>query len=363
MPDSGLIISQVQDVTVVDFRHTPVVDAGTAQRIADDLYRLVDEERRTKLLLDFSAVRMLASQVLGALVALRKKADNIGGQVVLCGVAPNLFRIFQLTRLDAVLRFAPDVERGLLAFDQPGEAGGIPAPPRPEGGRWRRAVNRQVRIFFAGALILVPLAITAWVIWSVGAWLDNLGFEALGRLGADVPDNQEERTRGIGALILLGIIYLVGLLTHLWLFRGVFGLLERLVTHVPGVKTIYESVRDLMKLFGGESRRMGRVVQYNRPGSDMAFLGVLTNENPLGLPENDPNRKVSVYLPLSYMIGGPTLLVSPKHIVEVDLSVEQCMKLCATAQVGSKAIVPPRPDGGKALRGSRGPEDTKGTDA
>ena len=58
------------------------------------------------------------------------------------------------------------------------------------------------------------------------------------------------------------------------------------------------------------------------------------------MPEGQRQDKVAVYMPYSYMLGGLTVFVSREHIVEVDMSVEQCMKLCATAQVGSESILP-----------------------
>lgn len=191
-------------------------------------------------------------------------------------------------------------------------------------------MSKQVRIFLAGALVLVPLAVTVWVIWSVGSWLDRLGTLALQTF---LPEGS--LPAGVGAVVVVAAIYTVGLLTHLWVFRSVFGWLERLVARVPGVKTIYESVRDLMKLFGGDSRQMGRAVQYRPPGTDIALLGILTNDNPTGLAGGDP--KVALYLPYSYMFGGPTIYVSREHVQNVDMSVEQALKICTTANVGAGA--------------------------
>jgi len=340
MSKTGLTISEVGDAVVVDFRDAAILDSSGAEAIEEELYALVDQQQRNRILLDFTAVRFLASRMLGTLVALHRKADKRGGKVVLCGLVANLYNVFELSRLDTVLHFAPTVEEGVAVLDRAPDAAGSPAADpaaalEPAKG-WASLVNKQIRIFFAGALVLVPLAITVWVVWSLGAWLDDLGRRAFESLGTEI-----KPWPGTGALILLAVIYGIGLLTHLWLFLGFFRLLERLVTYLPGVKTIYESVRDLMKLFGGGSRRMGRVVQYNVPETDISFLGILTNENPLGMPEGQPPHKVSVYMPYSYMLGGITVLVSPENIVEVDMSVEQCMKLCATAQISSKPIVSP----------------------
>jgi len=336
--ETGLIVSEANGTTIVDFRNTAILDTDAVSAIENELYRLVDDDRRQHILLDFSAVRFLASRMLGALVALHKKAQNIGGKVVLCGLAANLYTVFEVSRLTAVLRFARSIAEGQAVLDADGQAG--PADESILAGDdtapWTDFLKKQLRIFFAGAMVLVPLAITAWIVWSLGFWLDDLGRRAFESLGTQIKPYP-----GTGALILIAVIYAIGLLTHLWVFRAFFRVLERLVTRLPGAKTIYESVRDLMKLFGGESRRMGRVVQYNVPDTDMTLLGILTNENPLGLPRNVPHRKVAVYVPYSYMLGGLTVFVSPEYLVEVDMSVEQCMKLCATAQVGSGPTVPP----------------------
>lgn len=186
-------------------------------------------------------------------------------------------------------------------------------------------MQKQLRILLAGVMVIAPLAVTVWIIWGVGSWLDQMGRNLFP--GPDLPP-------GVGAAVVIVAIYLVGLLTHFWVFQGMLAGLERLVAHVPGVKTIYESVRDLLKLFGGDSRRMGRVVRYKTPGSDMSTLAILTNEAPAGLdPQDGEGGKVAIYLPFSYMFGGITIFVSPENIREVNMPVEHALKLCATAQV------------------------------
>ena len=337
MAESGLTISTIDDVTVVDFSSAATLNTLGVRAVEDRLYALVDQQNCRKLLLDFREVRFLASQMLGVLVALHKKETNIDGAMVVCGLAANLSKVFRISQLDKVLHFARSVEEGLVFF-RSGQEADLAEPPVSEKP-WARAVKKQIRILFAGAMVLIPLAITVSIVWGLGAWLDDLGSSALTGLGLEwkVPP-------GLGVLILVGAIYAIGLLTHLWIFRAFFRLVERLVTNLPGAKTIYESVRDLMKLFGGDSEQMGRVVQYSVPGTDMAFLAILTNENPMGVPKDRPDRKVAIYVPYSYMLGGPTVFVSPEHLVDVDMSVEQCMKICAMAQVGNSEIPSsPRP--------------------
>lgn len=192
-------------------------------------------------------------------------------------------------------------------------------------------MKKQLQILLAGALVVIPFAITVWVIWQIAVWLDGLGHTVLDALGWDPGDGP---IRVIGALIVIAAVYLVGLLMHLWIFRRLVVLIEKLFARVPGVKTIYESVRDLLKLFGSDSQRMGRVVLYRPSGEQTAYLGILTSENPAGAGKDGKNR-VAVYLPMAYMIGGPIVLVSPDCLEEIDMPVETALKLCATAYVGT----------------------------
>jgi uncharacterized membrane protein len=192
-------------------------------------------------------------------------------------------------------------------------------------------MKKHLRIFLAGIMVVVPLAITGYVVWSAGAWVDDMGGRLLQTLGS-----LHKPPPGLGIVLLLAAIYLIGLLTRFWSFRVLFGWLERLMGRLPGVKTIYESVRDLMKLFGGEARRSGRAVMYKLPGTDVALLGIMTNDQPTGGRAAVEDR-VAVFMPFSYMLGGPTILVPRKNLQEVNLSVDQVMKICTTAYVGGPA--------------------------
>lgn len=185
-------------------------------------------------------------------------------------------------------------------------------------------MNKHLRIFLAGVMVVVPFVATVYLIWWAGSRLDGLVRSALGK------DNKWLFPGAGAALVLVGM-YLIGLLTHWWLFRWALGLVEKLLTRIPGVKSIYESLRDVLKLFGGESDKMGQVVLYKLPGADAKLLGIRTSTDPRGA--RGENR-VAVYLPMSYQLGGFTLYVPPEAVEPIDMSVEEAMKIAATADVG-----------------------------
>ena len=196
-------------------------------------------------------------------------------------------------------------------------------------------MKKLIQVFLAGVMVVIPFAVTIYVIWSIGGWLDERGHQLLPE-GMQVP--------GLGAGIVIAAIFLVGLLAHFWIFRRLLAVLERLFQRVPGVKTVYESVRDLLKLFGHDSKHMGRVVLYSPPGAEISLLGILTTDEPVGIP-SDP-RRVAIYLPMAYMIGGAVIYVPAEHVRELDIPVEQALRLSTTAQVGAAGRkTPPTPPG------------------
>lgn len=198
-------------------------------------------------------------------------------------------------------------------------------------------MNKHLKVFMTGALILVPLAITVWLIVWVGTALGGLGYKLMDAVG--LVEQIEPRYRiwagTIGVTVVLTGVYLTGLMGNIWFFKKLFGMVDHFLSAVPGVRTIYESVRDLMKLFGGQSGSMGRVVLYKPGSSGMKMLGIVTNESPAGLPEGDDS--VLVYLPLGYMIGGPIVYASPSQIEPVDMPAETALKLAMTAFVSMKS--------------------------
>ncbi|MFH1748168.1 MAG: STAS domain-containing protein [Planctomycetota bacterium] len=116
MPDCRLNIEEKQDVTIVSFKDSSIMDTVTAQRLGRELYALVDEPRGQHLLIDFCNIRFLSSQTLGVLMTLRRKADKGKIDVVLAGLRPELARVFQVTNLDKMFRFFESKDAALKHF-------------------------------------------------------------------------------------------------------------------------------------------------------------------------------------------------------------------------------------------------------
>src|SRR6266436_7442166 len=111
-----LEVEHIGDVTVVNFVDRKILDEQNIQIIGEQLFSLVDEAGRRKILLNFSNVEYLSSAALGKLITLNKKLQQAGGRLVLCNIDPQIHEVFEITNLDKFFKIMkeddPDAELG-----------------------------------------------------------------------------------------------------------------------------------------------------------------------------------------------------------------------------------------------------------
>jgi uncharacterized membrane protein len=73
------------------------------------------------------------------------------------------------------------------------------------------------------------------------------------------------------------------------------------------------------------------------PGTEYRLVGFVTREDFTGLPPNlGSHETIAVYLPMSYQIGGYTLMLPRGSIEALDLSPEDAMRYTLTAGVSAR---------------------------
>lgn len=101
-------VQPIEKFTVVEFKTPSLMDPLILDEIGTELYRLVDEEDRRRLVLDFEKVQYLSSQAIGIVLTLNKKLAALkNSKFVLCGVGPKLLELLKITRLDRILIVKP----------------------------------------------------------------------------------------------------------------------------------------------------------------------------------------------------------------------------------------------------------------
>jgi anti-sigma B factor antagonist len=95
-----LEIEEVGDVTLITFTDKRIIGEQNIQAIGQQLYGLVDDLHRRKLLLNFGSVEYLSSAALGKLIRLNKKLKAAGGHLVLCNIQTPIYEILETTKMD-----------------------------------------------------------------------------------------------------------------------------------------------------------------------------------------------------------------------------------------------------------------------
>lgn len=111
-----LEVEPIGDVTVVNFVDRKILDEQNIQVIGDQLFSLVDQEGLRKLLLNFSNVEYLSSAALGKLITLNKKLQAAGGRLILCNIDPQIYEVFEITKLDKFFNIQKEEQSALQAF-------------------------------------------------------------------------------------------------------------------------------------------------------------------------------------------------------------------------------------------------------
>jgi anti-sigma B factor antagonist len=111
-----LEVETIGDVTVVNFVDKKILDEQNIQNIGEQLFGLVEQDGLSRLLLNFGNVEYLSSAALGKLITLNKKVKDASGKLILCNISPQIFEVFEITRLDKFFKIEKDEQTGLQAF-------------------------------------------------------------------------------------------------------------------------------------------------------------------------------------------------------------------------------------------------------
>ena len=188
-------------------------------------------------------------------------------------------------------------------------------------------------LFLQGLIAILPIALTVYLIY----WLATSAEAVLGR-AIRLVISDDYYVPGLGVLVGLLITLGIGVLLRIWVFRKVFSLGEALLKKIPGIKSLYGSIRDLVGFFdASKQKEFDKTVMVSIADDNTRLMGLVTRDDFADLPEGIGNEKtVAVYLPMSYQLGGFTVMVPKDKVTPVDLKVDQAMQFVLTAGVSAE---------------------------
>ena len=205
--------------------------------------------------------------------------------------------------------------------------------PEPKPRRARPFARLRAN-FLTGLVVIAPIGLTIWLIWSVIGWVDGFvlpfvpnRFKPEQYIGINL--------RGVGVIFFFVFTVLIGWLAKGFIGRWILRIGENLVNRMPIVRTVYSGIKQIAEtVFAQSDSNFDKavLVEYPRKGI-WAIAFVSTNargEIADAIPTHD--GKAAVFLPTTpNPTSGFLLFVPRSELIELEMTVEDAAKLVISA--------------------------------
>lgn len=196
-------------------------------------------------------------------------------------------------------------------------------------------MTRLRNYFLTGLIVIAPLAITAYLVWSFIHWVDSWvkpyipsGYNPDNYLPFAVP--------GFGLLVALFLITMIGFLTANFVGRSIINLGERILNRTPLVRGIYKTLKQIFEtVLSNKSDMFNKVALVEYPRKDiwsLVFLGGQKQTEINDALDRPGDPLVGVFMPCTpNPTTGFLMYVYRSEIVMLDMSIEDGAKLIVSA--------------------------------
>jgi uncharacterized membrane protein len=206
---------------------------------------------------------------------------------------------------------------------------------------------RPLRTLVAGLLAALPLLATLWLLsFALGFLVDWMGPDsamghALGAFGLAV-SGQEWTGYIFGAALAIALLFLLGVLVERGLADWLVSLIEAVVSRIPVVRTIYETVEKFVEIFSqnkdSKFKSMRPVwCQFGEKGA-VSVLGLLSSPEPLVV---NGRRCYAVIVPTAPVpIGGGLFFMPVDQVQPANVGMEAVTSIYVSMGVTAAQFLP-----------------------
>jgi len=191
---------------------------------------------------------------------------------------------------------------------------------------------KKLRTYFiTGLLVIIPIALTIFLIWNLFEVIDGIlsGLISYILVKGFGFERMAEPIRGIGFIAILILILFTGMLTSNYFGRKFIQLGEWILNSIPFVNKIYNAIQQISRVFISEKREVFKkavLIEYPRKG--IYSIGFVTRDTGGEVREKIDEDGVSIFLPSTpNPTTGFVLFVPKKDLIELDMSIEESLKL------------------------------------
>ncbi|GAA6198898.1 DUF502 domain-containing protein [Aquicoccus sp. SU-CL01552] len=188
--------------------------------------------------------------------------------------------------------------------------------------------------FLTGLVVIAPVGLTIWLIWSVVGWIDGVVLPL-------VPQTMRPEQyiginlRGVGVIIFLMFTVIVGWIAKGIIGRSLIGFAERLVDRMPVVRSVYSGIKQISETVFAQSEssfEKACLIQYPRRGIWAIGFISTTAKGEVAQRAETGGRLISVFVPTTPNPTSGFLLFFPEEdVTELDMTVEDAAKLVISA--------------------------------
>lgn len=207
-------------------------------------------------------------------------------------------------------------------------------PPPPKRGFFAGLRSS----FFAGIVVIAPIGVTIWLIWTLTGWIDSWVLPLIPNAynpALLIRDwtGIEVNIRGIGVVTFLLFTILVG-----WVAKGLIGRslilwAESLVLSIPVVRSLYSGLKQIVETVlsqGEQNFEKAALMEYPRKGVwAICFISSKARGEVQASTDDDV---VAVFMPTTpNPTSGFLLFVPRRELIVLDMGVEDAAKLIISA--------------------------------
>lgn len=203
----------------------------------------------------------------------------------------------------------------------------------------RKSIAGSLRAsFLTGLVVVLPIGLTIYLIWSVVGWLDGWilpviphAYHPQALLSFYFGPGYEFPVRGVGVIVFLLFTTVIGWIAKGLIGRTVLGRLDRLVDRMPVVRSLYGGLKQVAEtVFNKTESSFDKtcLVEFPRPG--VWVIGLISARPKGEIAEKLGGDKIAVFIGLTPFTSGFVIFVEKDAVIPMDLTPEEAAKLVAS---------------------------------
>lgn len=190
--------------------------------------------------------------------------------------------------------------------------------------------NKIKRHFITGLVAILPLGLTAGVIWfliqKIGGFFGKYFIQI-----SMFSNISKPLSSLLGFIAVIIGIYIIGFITSSFIGRWFINTLDKIMTRLPFVKGLYNATRQLVNAIMIDHSAFSKVVIIKYPWENTYTLAFLTSKDKW---EIEGKEYFNVFLPTSpNPTSGYYLIYPASEIIETEISIQDGFKIITSGGV------------------------------